>query len=264
MDVAKPLISLRNAGFSYGERQVFHHLDLDINAGEVLTILGANGSGKSTLLRCIGGALPLTSGRACLGTDDLAQLDPRARARRIGIVFQDHVASFPFTVLELVRMGRAPHLGALSSPSAKDTALVDEVLGRMEIAHLRDRPYTTLSGGERRLALIARTLAQQPAVVLLDEPTSHLDLRNQVRCLNILSSLTAGGVTLVMTSHDPTQAFLNKGRTVLISRRGTILAGPTAEIVTDESLSESYGTRVRLVKVPEQAGFGDITLCSPW
>lgn len=264
MDVAGPLLRLQDAGFSYGARQVFAHLDLDINAGEVLTILGANGCGKSTLLRCMGGALSLTSGQVLLGADDMAQLDPRARARRIGIVFQDHVASFPFSVIDLVCMGRAPYLGPFSGPSPADVVLVEEILARVGIFHLKDRAYTTLSGGERQLALIARTLAQQPVVVLLDEPTSHLDLQNQVRCIDILGSLAAQGVTLVMTSHDPSHAFLNEGRTLLFGRQGSILVGPTAQIVTEESLSESYGTRVRLVRAPLQTGFRPVTLCSPW
>lgn len=264
MDVTLPLITLRNAGFSYGKRQVFTHLDLDISAGEVLTILGANGSGKSTLLRCIGGAQPLTSGRVMLGTDNLNQLDPKARARRIGIVFQDHVASFPFCVSELVSMGRAPYLSPFSGPSPADMTLVEEILARVGISHLGDRAYTTLSGGERQLALIARTLAQQPEVILLDEPSSHLDLQNQVRCMDILSSLGAQGVTLVMTSHDPSHAFLNEGRTLLIGRQGSIVVGPTAQIVTEERLSESYGTPVRLVRAPPQTGFRPVTLCSPW
>jgi iron complex transport system ATP-binding protein len=264
MDVKRPLISLRKAAFRYGERQVFADFDLDIHAGEVLTILGANGSGKSTLLRCIGGALPLASGQVLLGTEDLARLDPRARARQIGIVFQDHVASFPFCVADLVSMGRAPYLDPFSGPSPTDKALVEEILVRVGILHLKNRAYTTLSGGERQLALIARTLAQQPLVILLDEPTSHLDLQNQVRCMSILSSLAADGVTLVMTSHDPSHAFLNEGRTVLMGTEGSILVGPTAEIVTEERLSASYGTRVRLVRAPGQAGFHPVTLCSPW
>jgi len=166
------LLQVRGAAFGYDDREVFGGLDFEVCAGETLCILGANGCGKTTLLRCLGGGLRLKRGKIALAGRDLAALGPIEIARTMGFVFQEHSAPFPFPVLEVVRMGRAPYLSFLAQPSKRDTAIAEQALEMVGMAHLRDKPYTRISGGERQLVLIARTLAQQPRVILLDEPTS--------------------------------------------------------------------------------------------
>ena len=264
MAVAGPLIEVRGAAFKYGDRTLFSSINLDIFAGEVLTILGPNGCGKSTLLRCIGGALTLAEGTVRMGNDDLSALDPGARGRRIGFLFHDHTPTFPFTVLAVASMGRTPHMSIFGMPSPQDMALTEEALDTVGIRHLKNRPYTELSGGERQLVLLSRTLVQQADVILLDEPTSHLDMRNQVLCLKTIGSLAAQGRSMVMTTHDPNHAFLYPGRVVLMKPDGSLLTGPASDIVTDATLSMIYGTDIGVFSVARRAGPGLLKFCSPW
>jgi iron complex transport system ATP-binding protein len=264
MALTEPLIEIRGAAFRYGRREVFNGLDLDVFRGELLSILGPNGCGKSTLLKCIGGALTLDSGTARLDRTDIANLGARARARRIGFLFQNHTPSFPFPVLDIVSMGRAPHLGTFGVPSSADMALCEEALARVGILHLKHRPYTEVSGGERQLVLLARTLAQQPDVILLDEPTSHLDLKNQVQSLKTIVELASHGVTMIMTTHDPNHALQFPGRVVMMRPGGAIVTGPGSEVVTEAELSATYGIDIGLYSVPRRTGPGQLTLANPW
>lgn len=264
MVLAPPLIEVRGAAFRYGHREIFHGLDLDIYRGELLSILGPNGCGKSTLLRCIAGALNLSEGTVRLEEIDISSLKPTARARRIAILFQQHTPSFPFRVSDVVSMGRAPYLGLFGVPSAADAALVEEALRRVDMLHVRERPYTELSGGERQLVLLARTLVQQPDVILLDEPTSHLDFRNQALCLKMIGSLAEQGVTLIMTTHDPNHALLFPGRVAMMKPGGFLLTGAASEVINDATLTATYGIDIATFSVPRRAEPGELRLCSPW
>ena len=167
-------------------------------------------------------------------------------------------------MLDVVSMGRAPHLGLFGVPSSRDIALAEQALDRVGILHLKDRPYTEISGGERQLVLLARTLAQQPDVILLDEPTSHLDLRNQVRSLQAIGELAAQGVTMIMTTHDPNHALQFPGRVILMKPGGVIVTGLASEIITDAELTSTYGIDIAVVKAPRRNGPGEIKVCSPW
>jgi iron complex transport system ATP-binding protein len=264
MAVAQPLIEVRGAAFRYGAREVFSGIDLDVFRGEMLSILGPNGCGKSTLLRCIGGALALNAGTVRLDNTDMVSLDAAARARRIGFLFQQHTPSFPFPVLDVVSMGRAPHLGLFGEPSSKDTALAEQALDKVGMLHLKDRPYTEVSGGERQLVLLARTLAQQPDVILLDEPTSHLDFKNQVRSLQAIGALAVRGVTMIMTTHDPNHALLFPGRVVMMKPGGALITGLASDVSTEAALTATYGIDIAVFSVPRRSGPGEITWCSPW
>ncbi len=255
-------VEVRGAAFSYGVRSIFADLDLDVRRGEVATILGPNGCGKSTLLRCIGGVHALARGQVRVDGEDIAGLAAAARARTVGILFQDHVPTFPFTVLEVTSMGRAPHLGPFAAPGAADLAMAEASLEQVGMLGFKGRPYTELSGGERQLVLLARTLVQQPKVILLDEPTAHLDFRNQVRCLQAIAALAARGVTMVMTSHDPNHAFLFAGRTVLMKPGGALHAGPADEVITDAALSDLYGIEMRVLDARAADGLSS-RVCLP-
>jgi iron complex transport system ATP-binding protein len=258
------VVQVRGAAFSYQERPIFRGLDLDVRRGEVLTILGPNGCGKSTLLRCIGGVLRVQEGTIRVGGAELQTLDPAARARKIGFLFQDHSPSFPFTVLDVALMGRTPHLSFFAAPSAQDIEIALEALEQVGILQLKNRPYTELSGGERQLALLSRTLVQQPEILLLDEPTSHLDFRNQVQCLRAVGRLAAEGVTMIMTTHDPNHAFLFPGRAVLMYPGEALTVGPASEVVTGPALSAAYGIPIDVFSVPRRRGSGEFRICTPW
>jgi iron complex transport system ATP-binding protein len=161
-------------------------------------------------------------------------------------------------------MGRAPHLGLFGSPVRADFAMADEALERVGMTHLRNRPYTQVSGGERQLVLLARTLAQHPELILLDEPTAHLDFRNQVLALRIIRSLADEGMTMVMTTHDPNHALWFGGRAALMKDGRFVAVGPVADVMTDATLSMTYDTEVRVFAVAGRDSGGQFSICSAW
>jgi iron complex transport system ATP-binding protein len=245
-----PLVHVREASFRYGQREILRALTLEVRRGEILSVLGQNGCGKTTLLRCIAGTLRPTAGSVQVGGEEIHTLAPPARARRIGFLFQDHVPSFPFAVRDVVLMGRAPHLGFFGFPGLRDQALADQALERVGILHLKDRPYTRLSGGERQLVLLARILVQEPDVILLDEPTTHLDLRNQVLTLRIVRALATDGVSMIMTTHDPNHALWFGGRTALMKDGRFVAVGPASEVMTEAALTATYDVDVAVFSPP--------------
>jgi iron complex transport system ATP-binding protein len=258
-----PKITLLDTAFDYGEKEVFRGISLDVHPGEMLSILGSNGCGKTTLLRCIQGELRLKQGRILVGGKNLSSLTPVQRARTIGMVFQEHSALFPYPVLEVVRMGRAPHLGFFSRPGAKDTEIAETALGRVGIAHLRDKVYTHISGGERQLVLIARTLAQEPEVMLLDEPTSHLDFKNQILVLSIMERLSKEGLSIIMTSHYPNHAFLFSSSIALMAGGRFLAVGDPETVINPGNLSAIYGMEVRILTADDPQSGDIVKFCVP-
>jgi iron complex transport system ATP-binding protein len=234
------MVQVEHATFCYGDRTILRDLSFGVAPGEILCLLGPNGSGKTTLFRCLSGSLRLRSGTIRIAGSDVTSLRPLALARRLGIVFQDHAAQFPFTVLDVVRMGRAPHLRFLATPSAADTAIAEAVIGRLGIAHLASRPYTSVSGGERQLALIGRALCQEPQVLLLDEPTSNLDYRNDIVVVRTLRDLARSGLTIILTTHAPDQALLIGSQIALLRDGAFIAYGPAARELTSANLQRTF------------------------
>jgi len=256
-------ICLENVAFSYGEKEVFLGISLDVHQGEMLSILGSNGCGKTTLLRCIQGEFRLKWGRILLEGKDLSSQTPVERARKIGMVFQEHSALFPYPVLEVVRMGRAPHLGFFARPGSRDTEIAESALQRVGIAHLKDKAYTQISGGERQLVLIARTLAQEPEVMLLDEPTSHLDFKNQVLVLKIMEKLSKEGLSIIMTSHYPNHAFLFSSRIALMAGGRFHAVGNPDEVISPENLGVIYGMKVNILTADDPESGDVVKFCVP-
>ncbi len=234
------------AGFHYDATGTsgFRDVNFSLESGEVMSILGPNGCGKTTLLKCINRLMVLHQGSIRLDNRDIAAL-PRARiARAIGYVPQMHQPAFPFTVLDAVLVGRAPHLGLLESPGPKDVKVAEQALDTMGIGHLEGKPYTQISGGERQLVIFARVLAQQPSLLLLDEPTSHLDFGNQVRLLREIGKLAATGLPIIMTSHFPDHVFMVSDRVAIMKEGAFIDCGRPDDIITGPNLERVYGIRV--------------------
>jgi iron complex transport system ATP-binding protein len=205
--------------FSHPSGFRLEEVSLHVPTGRLSVLLGRNGSGKSTLLRLLAGLEPPMSGRIEVLGQDMARLSTAGRAKLIGYLPQFHSPVFPYTVEEVVLTGRAPYV--FTVPRARDREKAEEALGTVGLAGLKKRPYTELSGGERQLVMMARVLAQEPRVILLDEPLSHLDLANQSNLLNLLRRLVDHGITVLAVLHDPNVAFAH-GDSFFFMKRGMI------------------------------------------
>ena len=251
----EPIVAVAGAAFRRGSRLIFEDLDLDLTEGEIVCLLGPNGCGKTTLLQCIAGLLRLDRGVVRVAGDDLTRLSARQIAQRIGVVFQDHHGLFSYRVRDVVAMGRTPHLGWLTSPGPADQRIGAEALARVGMSHAADHPYTQLSGGERQLVLIARSIAQGTSVLLLDEPTAHLDYGNQIMVLTTMRRLAAEGLALLVATHSPNQALAVGTRIALMRDCRLTAVGPADRVMTEENLRRLYGAKVRMVAIPD-AGDG--------
>ncbi len=229
---------------------VLRDLSYEVESGLATFILGANGSGKTTLLECLCGVRRPTRGEALLDRIPVEQLTPRQRARALAYVPQVHEPVFAYTVLEVVLMGRTPHLRFLARPRPADRDQAIAALEAAGLADLRDRPYTRISGGEQRLALLARGLAQGADILLLDEPDAHLDPSFQHRVLDRVRGLTAQGRTAVITSHAPNNALLYGDRVLFLADGRRIAAGSPRAVLTQETLEQAYGMRFTLIEDP--------------
>ena len=216
------------------------------SAPDVLCSLGENGMGKSTLLRCIVGELRGSLGEILIDGVPVKNYGARALATKIAYLPQTHVPFFPFSVLDVVVMGRISRMGYLANPGAEEERTAMEKLAFLNVAHLYDKPYTDISGGERQLVLLAAALAQEPEVLVLDEPTAHLDFGNQFRFLRLVRSLRDQGIGIIMTTHFPDHA-LDVGGTTAVLQKGRLAAwGPSDDVIDGELLSTVYGLDVEV------------------
>ena len=202
--------------FGYRDQMVGQDVSFRLAAGEVLCLLGPNGSGKTTLFKTVLRLLPPKAGTVAVDGEPIARWSRRRLARSLGYVPQAQAVPFPFTLREIVLMGRTAHVGLFAAPSRRDREVAEETLASLDIGHLAARPYTEVSGGERQLALVARALAQEPRILVMDEPTASLDFGNQVRVLAEIQALAGRGIAVVLSTHDPDHAFLCAHRVALL------------------------------------------------
>jgi iron complex transport system ATP-binding protein len=252
-----------NLSCGYGARTVLHELSFTLETGETLCLLGPNGAGKTTLFKTMLGLLRPLGGRLLCDGEDTAGWGRRRFAQSIAYIPQDHAPAFPFSAFEVVLQGRTPRLGALSSLGRHDEEMAREVMASLGIAALAERDYTQLSGGECQMVLIARALTQEPAFLVMDEPTASLDFGNQARVLGRIRSLARGegrdgcgsesdnsaderdgGLGVIMTTHDPNQAFLLGGKVACMGRDGSFEMGEAATTITPALLRRLYGVEV--------------------
>jgi len=252
-------LACEDLAYGYGARRIGAGATLAVAPGEVVCLLGPNGGGKTTLFKTLLGLLPPLAGRVRVDDMDITQLSRAALARRVAYVPQAAAGYFPFTVAEVVLMGRAAWLGTFAGPTATDRQLAAAALVQVGMAHLADAEFTRISGGERQLTLLARALAQAASVIVLDEPTANLDFGNQVRVLEQVRRLADAGVGVLWATHDPGHALECATRTALVAPGGLRAYGPTPEVVTAPALSALYGVAVRIETLP---GSG-VRVCIP-
>ena len=251
-------VETRDLAIGYPGHPVGSGIALAAGPGEVLCLLGPNGSGKTTLFKTLLGLIPSQGGEVLLAGRKLERLARAEIAAHAAYVPQAHAAPFAYPVLEVVLMGRTARLGLFAQPGEVDRAAARDALARLEIAELADSDYTRLSGGQRQLVLIARALAQEAAVLVMDEPTASLDFGNQALVLREIAGLAADGLTVILSTHDPDHAFA-VGTAVALLHEGRVRAeGPPRAALTAEALSAVYGVAVRVEDIADGG-----TVCVP-
>ncbi|WP_406536885.1 ABC transporter ATP-binding protein [Methanobrevibacter sp.] len=243
------LFEVKNISFSYDGDEIFSDISFSIDKGDVLCILGPNGTGKTTLIKCLNGLHHIDSGEILINGQSIKKLSFREISTHIGYIPQSHVPSFPFKVLDVVVMGRAPYLNLTDSPKKEDMEIALNSLKALGIDHLKDKEYTNLSGGERQLVFLARVLCQKPDILILDEPTSHLDFGNQIKLLEIIDNLAKSGLSIIMSSHFPDHAFLSSTKVAIMKNKKFIDFGSPDDVVTESNLRKAYSIDVKLIEL---------------
>ncbi|MBQ9992912.1 MAG: ABC transporter ATP-binding protein [Firmicutes bacterium] len=247
------IYEVRDVCFKYPhtDRVILNNVCLELRRGEILSILGPNGAGKSTMLNCMAKLLQPDAGEIYLCGDKLSRLSYKQAATRISYVQQTHTPAFAYSVMDFVLMGRAPQIGMFRRPGKADEEIAFSVLEDLGIAHLANKPYTDISGGERQQATIARAVVQEPKAVLFDEPTAHLDYGNQYKILKMIRKMAAKNYAVIITTHNPDHAILLGGKAAILDRTGKLVFGDAEKIITEERLKEVYHTELKLLKVEE-------------
>lgn len=239
-------LSVKSASCGYGNTAILENVSLSIKQGEIVCILGPNGIGKTTLFRSVLGFLKLIDGEITLDGKPKSEISEKDFSKFVGYVPQGHEPPFPYSVKDVVVMGRAAHLKRFESPGISDYKMAYNAMEMLGISYLRNKTYTHISGGERQMVLIARALTQEPNLLVMDEPTANLDFGNQVHVLDCISKLTSSGLGVLMTTHNPDHAFLCCDRVILLTKDREVLEGTVDEIVTEENLKLAYGVDVKI------------------
>ena len=253
-------IHVSHLSFSYHRsRKVLDDLNFSVQSGTFVSLLGPNGTGKSTLLKCMLGLLRSYQGEIRVEGTEVKALSPSRLARLIAYIPQHSEGTFRYTVREIVLMGTTSLRSGLHSPGRKEDELVDEVLQRLSLTHLRDRVYTEISGGERQMVLIARALAQQARILFMDEPAANLDYGNQIRILDQIRALIPQGYTVIQSTHNPEQAFLYSDELIALHEGKIAAYGSPREVITPSLLRQLYGIEAEVKSL-----YGDrMRICIP-
>lgn len=238
----KTALEVRRLTLAHGDKTVLREVSFQVTEGEFFVVIGPNGSGKSSLMRCLAGAARPRSGEVEAAGRGISSWPKRALAQHIAWVPQEQPVGVPFTVADVVLMGRSPHLGLLGIEKTEDRRMADEAMEFMGVGHLSRRPFDRLSTGERQKVLIARAVCQRPRILLLDEPTASLDLAHQIQVMELMEALRRReGTTVVMVSHDLNLAAMYAHRLLLVKDGRVMRLGTPDEVLTYDVLEATYG-----------------------
>lgn len=254
MEIKQSIIEIKDLSCGYLEKNILSHLSFNVKQGEIFCILGSNGVGKTTLFKTLLGFLERQQGQIEVDGVDISNMNRAKLAQQIAYVPQAHTPPFPYSVEDVVLMGRTARFEHRYGPQKKDRKKVEEILEDLEISFLKDKIYTEISGGERQMVLIARALAQEPLFLLMDEPTSNLDFGNQIRVLKQIKALQKKGMGIIMTTHAPDHAFLCSAKVLLINQKKEYTIGKSEEVLTGKNLKESYGADIDIIDYMDHLG----------
>ncbi|MBB1078904.1 ABC transporter ATP-binding protein [Limosilactobacillus sp. STM2_1] len=246
------LLTVTNLSFSYHKSStVFHDVNLSLEAGEVFTILGPNGVGKSTLLQCLCGLLTPTKGEISLNGQNISDFTHRQLARQVAIVPQNYHINSGITVMDYLLTGRTPYLSLLQMPTKKDHEIAEQYLTEFNLNTLKNRSFSSLSGGQQQLIAIIKSLLQEPKLLILDEPMAALDISRQYELLKLIKRLANKHIAILLTTHLPDHALMLNTKIGLLSTSGTLTTGSTDDLITKERLEELYKIPLNLTYLPE-------------
>lgn len=240
------VIEAKDLHFSYGQKEILKGVSISLRQGDILSLLGPNGTGKSTLIKLLLGLLIPKSGEITLEEKKLSSYSPKERAKKIAYVPQSSGVAFAFSALDVVMMGRAARQSWFASPSKTDKEAAIRAMERLGVSHLANRAYPTMSGGEKQLTLIARALAGEAKILVMDEPISGLDYGNQLRLLETIISLSKEGYSFLKSTHFPEHAMIVEGTTIAIKNGVVLTKGLSRDAVTKELIGSLYDTSVEI------------------
>lgn len=248
------MLEVEGLRVGYGKKEIVHGVSFQAHAGEFVCVIGANGCGKTTMLKSLLGLLKPFDGNVRLDGVETLAMSERERARHFAYIPQAHMPPFPFSVADVVIMGRTPYINRLAVVAPDDRRIAYGAMEQLGIGHLAERSYTQLSGGQQQLVLIARAIAQQPGFLVMDEPTASLDFGNQQMVLKRMKKLTEGGMGVLMVTHDPDHALFCADRVIAMQEGRVIADGTPDEVMTDACLRTIYDTSARIIEVEVEPG----------
>lgn len=249
------VLSIRDASFTYDKkRNIFEHLTCEIEDNQIFCILGPNGIGKSTLLKGLMNLYALAEGEILLDGKRIGSYAPKDLARYMAYIPQTYQLTFPYRVIDLILMGRTPHLNTMNRPSEEDYEKAEEAIRQLSLQDIVYSPCNQLSGGQLQMVMLARALAQEARFLLLDEPTSHLDFGRQMDTLRLIRSMKEKGVGVIMTTHNPDHTFIAGDKVAIMNRKTFTAVGTPEEVVTEENLKEAYGVEVMITEAVTRTG----------
>lgn len=240
------ILEVENGCFGYPKQEeILKNINLHLEKGHILSVLGPNGIGKTTLLKCMIGLLPWTSGRSILNGTDLCKMKSKDIWNTISYIPQAHSFSFSYTGLEMVMLGRSSHLGLFEQPGAQEIEMAEAMMEKVGITRLAGKDCNRMSGGELQMVLIARALINEPQLIILDEPETGLDFHNQILVLNIIERLAhEEGISAIMNTHYPTNAMSIADEAFMMNRKGDRFYGTTDSILNEQNISRSFDVNV--------------------
>ena len=256
------LLDIQNVYGGYGSNDIVKGVSCSADAGDILCLVGPNGCGKTTLFRLLLGSLPVTQGKILIDGKDAASLSPKERSRLIAYIPQYHTPVFHYSVLDIVAMGRAPYLSGMQSPRAADRKLAFDALEKVNAAHLANSKYTALSGGQRQLVLIARTICQNARIFVMDEPAANLDYANHQLLMDVVADLSKMGYCIVMSTHSPEHPTSIGSKVLLMCNGQTAGFGTPDVVITPENMEKVYGIEMDVATFTDRYGVRR-TICLP-